>query len=177
MATGKQPDSIVLLEYASMRIANRCSFVIVATANSERCSSTVFCSPLTRYSLYSLLSSSYCAAGEVSTLCPVSSPASVVITSNQTILVSSSAHVLHKVTYQGKLPLHESIHNNNLNLGLQKYKVEVLAGNSGRAARVDGTPDECCFSSPRGLAVHEADHSCFIVEAQSHAIRKVSFAN
>ena len=63
----------------------------------------------------------------------------------------------------------------NFQPGSQKYKVEALAG-CGKAAVVDGGPDECCFSDPRGIAVHEESHSCFVVDRDNHAIRKVSFS-
>ena len=56
------------------------------------------------------------------------------------------------------------------------YDAELVAG-SGRAARVDGRPDECCFYDPQGMAVHEASHSCFVADLNNHAIRRVSFVN
>ena len=60
--------------------------------------------------------------------------------------------------------------------GLQKYKVEVVAGN-GRGAREDGRPDECSFHGPIGIAVDEVSHSCFVAECNGHAIRRVSFGD
>jgi hypothetical protein len=39
--------------------------------------------------------------GEVTTLCEVNTPLSVVMTANNTILVSSRSHKLYKVTLQG----------------------------------------------------------------------------
>ena len=54
--------------------------------------------------------------------------------------------------------------------------MEVVAG-SGRAATEDGRPDECSFDEPRGIAVDEASHSCFVAEWNGHAIRRVSFVN
>ena len=63
-----------------------------------------------------------------------------------------------------------------LESGSQKYEVEVVAG-SGRAAREDGRRDECSFNDPRGIAVDEASHSCFVAEYSSQAIRRVSFVD
>ena len=54
--------------------------------------------------------------------------------------------------------------------------MEILAG-TGRHKRVDGGPEECCFFSPRGVAVHEESHVCFVADADNHSIRKISFAD
>ena len=54
--------------------------------------------------------------------------------------------------------------------------MEVVAG-FGRAARMDGRPEECCFSSPQGIAVHEPSRSCFVVEHSNHVVRRVAFVN
>ena len=74
----------------------------------------------------------------------------------------------HSIRAKKHMLIHES--------GSQKYKVEAVAG-SGRLAREDGRPDECSFHGPRGIAVDEASHSCFVADWSSHAIRRVSFVN
>ena len=118
-------------------------------------------------------------AGEVSTLCDIQSPIAVVVTANQTILVSSKFN-LYKVIPEGT-PIHLLFHLTNKTkanpaLGSQKYNVEVVAG-SGEDTRVDGTPDKCGFSTLRGLTVHEASHSCYGADSNNNAIRKISFVS
>ena len=54
--------------------------------------------------------------------------------------------------------------------------MERLAG-SGRGARVDGRPDECCFHLPRGIVVDEELHLCYVADSNNHAIRKISFVD
>ena len=51
-------------------------------------------------------------AGEVTTLCDIQGPVSVAVTVNQTILVSTAAHTLQKVTHKGTTHQTYSQHQN-----------------------------------------------------------------
>ena len=53
--------------------------------------------------------------------------------------------------------------------------MDLLAG-SGTTGKVDGRHDQCSFNLPRGITVHEASQSFFVVDTYNHAVRKVSFA-
>jgi hypothetical protein len=103
-------------------------------------------------------------------------PVSIVMTADNTILVSSN-HKLYKVTVQGSSSTHFTIalFANLLTLGAH-WELLYLAG-SGTKGRVDGRAEECRMSYPRGLVVHEASHSLFFVDHESHTIRKVTFVN
>ena len=54
------------------------------------------------------------------------------------------------------------------------YEVAVLAG-SGQYGRLDGSADECQFSYPRGMALDESSHSCFVTDTGSRSIRRMTF--
>lgn len=133
-------------------------------------------------------------------MCSIPSPNGIAVCTNGTILVSSFDNTIYKVTQRGILlccfpcvcratpssppfllsffPLFlECFRKSTSCLHLGKdFEPTVLAG-SGRTGTVDGKPQECSFNRACGLAVHEASHSCFVVDRGSHTIRKISFVN
>jgi len=44
-----------------------------------------------------------------------------------------------------------------------------------KAERVDGRAEDCSFSGPYGVIVHEALNACFIADYRNYVVRKISF--
>jgi hypothetical protein len=169
MEMANQHSSIIHKLYSLMKTVNHCWFVIASMTSSEGFNSMVFYHPPKRCFLT-------LKQGEVSTLCEINEPISVAVTANNTILVGSGSNKLFKVTHQGEFNLQtfHCLFSDDCDSGTQHYEVSLLAG-SGTQATVDGRADECSMSYPRGLVVHEASHSCFFADCDTHTIRKVTF--
>jgi hypothetical protein len=56
------------------------------------------------------------------------------------------------------------------------YEAIVVAGDDEKDSK-DGTVAECSFDSPRGLAVDEKTHTCFVAEYKHSKIRKIAFVD
>jgi hypothetical protein len=172
MEMANQHSSDIHKLFSLMKTVNHCWFVITAITSSEGFNSMVFITFLNKFCFLTLKQ------GEVSTLCEINEPISVAVTANNTILAGSASNKLFKVTHQGEFTLQPfySFSFDDCDSGTQHYGVSLLAG-SGTSASADGRADECSMTHPRGLVVHEASHSCFVVDYRSHKIRKVTFVN
>jgi hypothetical protein len=52
----------------------------------------------------------------------------------------------------------------------------VVAGDGNKQSK-DGTAAECSFYDPRGIAVDEKMHTCFVADFGSSRIRKITFVD
>ena len=117
-------------------------------------------------------------AGDVSTLCEIQNPFSSCGNSKPDYFCIYEWKYFAESHTERYTPKHMQHQNkgDNTESGSQDYIVETLAG-SGSPGREDGLPEECNFNAPRGIAVHEPSHSCYVADLNKYVIRKVSFVN